>query len=114
MRKNEQSSGYRGEALEILKKANAGIGDKIRLRQKDETLEGILIPVSEYSDGKHVVMKLKSGYNIGVRIAEDTKIEKTGEGTKPAFTTSELPTQDKKLPKVAIISTGGTIRSEEH
>ena len=111
MRKNEQSSGYRGEALEILKKANAGIGDKIRLRQKDETLEGILIPVSEYSDGKHVVIKLKSGYNIGVRIAEDTKIEKTGEGTKPAFTTSELPTQDKKLPKAAIISTGGTIAS---
>ncbi len=111
MRKNEQSSGYRGEALEILKKANAGVGDKIRLTRKDETLEGIVIPVSEYSDGKHIVIKLKSGYNIGVRITEDTKIEKTGEGTKPAFTTSELPKQDKKLPKVAIISTGGTIAS---
>src|SRR4030043_46282 len=111
MRKNEQSSGYRGEALELLKKASAEVGDKIRLTRKDETLEGILIPVSEYSDGKHVVIKLKSGYNIGVRIVEDTKIEKTGEGTKPAFTTSELPTQDKKLPKAAIISTGGTIAS---
>jgi glutamyl-tRNA(Gln) amidotransferase subunit D len=111
MKKNEQSEGYRDEALKLLKKADVEIGDKIRLTREDEVFEGILIPVSEYSDGKHVVIKLKSGYNIGLRITENAKIEKTGEGTKPTFTTSELPKQDKTLPKVAIISTGGTIAS---
>jgi glutamyl-tRNA(Gln) amidotransferase subunit D len=107
----DEDSGYSGEALGILKKAKVEIGDRIRVSNKGRVYEGILIPRSEYGDEKHIVIKLKNGYNIGVRVAEYTQIEKTGAGAKPAFTTPPPPSQDKTLPRATIISTGGTIAS---
>jgi len=107
----EDFSGYKGEALEAIKKAESEIGDRIRITKNGEVYEGILIPRSEYGDEKHIVVKLKSGYNVGIRITSTTKIEKIGKGAKPTFGPSPLPEQNPKLPKVVIISTGGTIAS---
>jgi len=108
---NEESLGYKGEVLKLLKQAKAEVGDIIRIVKNSETYEGILIPRSEYGDDKHIVIKLKTGYNIGIRITPTTKIEKIGAGAKPAFVAPSLPEQKPNLPKVAIISTGGTIAS---
>jgi glutamyl-tRNA(Gln) amidotransferase subunit D len=107
----EENLGYRGIALEAIKKAEAEVGDLIRVTSNGTVYEGILIPRSEYDDEKHVVLKLKNGYNIGISIIPNTKIERTGKGTKPAFSPPPLPKQHEKLPKVTIISTGGTIAS---
>ncbi|MBX5328698.1 MAG: Glu-tRNA(Gln) amidotransferase subunit GatD [Candidatus Bathyarchaeota archaeon] len=107
----QKFSGYRGKALEVIKRAEVQIGDLVRITKNGEVYEGILIPRSEYGDEKHVVIKLKSGYNIGVRITPDTKIERIGKGAKPTFTPPEPPEQNPQLPKVVIISTGGTIAS---
>ena len=104
-------SGYKGKALEAIQKAQAQIGDLIKVTRRDEVYEGILIPRSEYGDEKHVVLKMRNGYNIGIGIAPDTKIEKIGKGTKPTFEPPPLAKQNPQLPKVAIISTGGTIAS---
>jgi glutamyl-tRNA(Gln) amidotransferase subunit D len=76
MSEKTESSGYKGEALSVLKKAGCEIGDVIRVTSNGKAYEGILIPRSEYGDGKHVVVKLKSGYNIGVRITPNVKIKK--------------------------------------
>jgi glutamyl-tRNA(Gln) amidotransferase subunit D len=111
MSEKGKSSGYRGEALEAIKKADAEIGDMISITKNDEAYEGILIPRSEYGDEKHVVIKLKNGYNIGLRITSNTRIERIGRGTKPTFTPPPTPEQNPQLPKVTIISTGGTIAS---
>jgi glutamyl-tRNA(Gln) amidotransferase subunit D len=108
---DEELLGYKGEALKLLKQAKAAVGDILRVKKDNETYEGILIPRSEYGDDKHIVIKLKTGYNIGIKITEATKIEKTGAGTKPTFTAPPLPQQKPNMPKVAIISTGGTIAS---
>jgi glutamyl-tRNA(Gln) amidotransferase subunit D len=107
----EEFSGYKGEAFEAIRKIQADVGDVIRVTQNGEVYEGILIPRSEYGDEKHIVIKLKSGYNVGVHITPDTKIEKIGKGAKPAFAPPPPPEQKPELPKVAIISTGGTIAS---
>jgi glutamyl-tRNA(Gln) amidotransferase subunit D len=107
----EEFPGYKGEALQLLKLVRAEVGDIIRIIKNGETYEGILIPRSEYGDDKHVVIKLKSGYNIGVTITPRTQIEKVGAGIKPTFIPPPLPEQKPGLPKVAIISTGGTIAS---
>lgn len=107
----EEFPGYRGKALQLLKHAEAEIGDVIRIVKDGESYEGILIPRSEYGDETHVVIKLKTGYNVGVRIAENTRIEKVGAGAKPTFIPPRLPEQNPNLPQVAIISTGGTIAS---
>jgi len=111
MNEKQADSGYRGEALEAIRKIGAEIGDVLRITKKGEAFEGILIPRSEYGDEKHVVLKLKNGYNVGIDITSDTKIEKAGKGTKPAFEPPKLPEQKPNLPRVAIISTGGTIAS---
>jgi len=111
MNRKEELSGYKGEALEAIKRAEAEIGDIIRVAKNTEVYEGILIPRSEYDDEKHLVIKLKSGYNIGTRITPNTKIEKIGKGAKPTFAPASLAEQNPELPKVAIISTGGTIAS---
>jgi hypothetical protein len=50
MGKKEKFSGYKGEALEAIKKAEAEIGDVIRITRNGEAYEGILIPRSEYGD----------------------------------------------------------------
>ena len=65
---SEGFPGYRGHALKLLKSAGAEIGDVIRVTKDGESWEGILIPRSESGDEYHVVIKMKSGYNVGVRI----------------------------------------------
>lgn len=108
---DEEFFGYKRDVLQLLKLAKAEIGDIIRIVKDGETYEGILIPRSEYGDDKHIVVKLKTGYNIGVRITPTTQIEKVGVGIKPTFVPPTLPKQKPNLPRVAIISTGGTIAS---
>jgi len=108
---SEEFPGYKGEALNLLKKVGAEIGDIIRITKNGETYEGILIPRSEYGDEKHIIIKLKSGYNVGVHVDPTTQIEKVGAGVKPTFTPPPFPKQKPGLPKIAIVSTGGTIAS---
>ncbi|MEM2589291.1 MAG: Glu-tRNA(Gln) amidotransferase subunit GatD [Candidatus Bathyarchaeia archaeon] len=107
----EELSGYKGLALEILQSIGAEVGDLIRITKAGQVYEGILIPRSEYGDDRHIVIKLRSGYNIGVRLTPNAKVEKVGRGEKPAFVAPPLPEQNPALPNVAIISTGGTIAS---
>jgi len=111
MNEKDDSSGYKGEALEAIRKAGAEIGDLIRITKDGEIYEGILIPRSEYGDKKHIVIKMKTGYNVGVRITSGARAEKIGKGSKPAFVAPAQPEQDEALPRVTIISTGGTIAS---
>lgn len=108
---SEDFPGYRGQILQLLKSVGAEIGDVIRITKNEDIWEGILIPRSEIGDEYHIVIKMKSGYNIGVRIDHSAKVEKVGAGIKPRFTTPPLPEQNRNLPRVAIVSTGGTIAS---
>lgn len=107
----KELAGYRGVALEALKKAGVKAEDQIRIVKDGQTFEGILIPRSEYGDDTHVLIKVKSGYNLGIKVTPATRIERLGAGAKLAFYPPPLPEQKPDLPKVAIISTGGTIAS---
>ena len=108
---SEEFPGYRGHALKLLKSAGAEIGDVIRITKDRKSWEGILIPRSEIGDDQHVVVKMNSGYNVGIRLDRSAQIEKVGEGNKPKFEPPPLPEQNKSLPRIAIVSTGGTIAS---
>ncbi len=103
--------GYRGFALELLRKAKASIGDFIRVTNDGEALEGALLPRSEYSDDKHLLIKLDSGYNVGVLLNSSTEIDVIKAGSQPKFVYSAPKIGGPELGKVAIISTGGTIAS---
>ncbi len=108
---SEKILGYKGTALKALREAGAEIGDQIRITKDGITYEGILIPRSEYGDDRHIVIKIRSGYNIGIKVTSATRIKKIGAEKKPTFIPPTPPEQRLDLPKVTIISTGGTIAS---
>ncbi len=86
-------------------------GDRVRVERRGQTHEGIVLP-STTSD--HLVVKLDSGYNVGVARESasvdvlDTQVYDVEEGS--VAETSSV-TFDEELPTVSLISTGGTIAS---
>lgn len=103
--------GYRGEALDVLRRFNAPIWSDVEIRTDRGVYTGIILPRSETADPHHVVLKLKVGYNIGIaarRIAAVTIL-----GRKEAhykIPEKEFPVDPKK-PAVKLLGTGGTIAS---
>ncbi len=76
-------------------------------------VEGLLMPRYRIeTEENYVVVKLKTGYNVGVRIDSSTKLTLLGAGQQPQFTRPSPPSQKPSLPKVSIVSTGGTIASK--
>ena len=102
---------YRGSAKEFLEKKDIAIGDAVKLTKKNISYIGMLLDRAEDADDKHLVIKLDSGYNIGVNISE-AKIELLEKGLKPKI---ELPPvnleKDHQKMDISIISTGGTVAS---
>ena len=102
--------GYSGKSLSLLKENNAKVGDSIKITS-DLTYSGILMPRYESGDDSHIILKLKSGYNVGINISEIQKIE--------VISSQEIKSEHIKkqkenpsLPKILLISTGGTIASK--
>ncbi len=108
---HEEYSGYKGKALERIREVQAEVGDVLRITKTGRIYEGILIPRAQYGDARNIVVKLKSGYNVGITLTPDTNVEKIGKGKKPTFVPPPTPTESTNLPRVAIVSTGGTIAS---
>ena len=73
--------GYRDKSLELLNKNNIEIGDLIKIIA-DLSYTGILMPRYETSQDSHIVLKLKSGYNIGIELEKIEKIEKISSAEK--------------------------------
>ncbi len=89
---------------------NANPGDIVKITTEDADYEGILMPRPEMLEQGITVIKLDSGYNIGI---DDKKIKKSEVIEKYKAKDEKKPKvqQDKNLPNVTIISTGGTIAS---
>ena len=85
-------------------------GDKVLVEKKDGKVEGTLMPGFEKGE-KNIVLKLKSGYNIGI---DKSKI-KSLKVVKPLSKKHAKHEEIKKkpgLPKITILHTGGTIASK--
>jgi glutamyl-tRNA(Gln) amidotransferase subunit D len=102
--------GYEGNSLEFLKQNQIVVGDAVKLLA-DITYSGIIMPRYEHSDDKHIVLKLKSGYNIGLEISKIEKVEKQ-QVTKKILEIDEKIEKVEGLPKILLLSTGGTIASK--
>ncbi len=101
---------YSGRVADLLRHAGAEEGDSIKVTIGSSERSGVLMPHHEFSDPDVVVLKQRSGYNIGIRVVEGASLEVTSKGAKrerreraPAFS------EGKK--KVAVLGTGGTIAS---
>ncbi len=111
---NNDYFGYRGIVADILREINASVGDRIIIKKKDKVFEGLLMPREKlYGDKPIIVIKLDNGYNVGVRVDKFTEIylkEKRRE--RKSFLRHRIKTQRTDLPKVVLLSTGGTIVSK--
>src|SRR5438445_8229879 len=103
-------TGYRGKGLEFLKKSKIEVGNQVKVHS-DLMYSGIIMPRYEYSDDDHIVIKLKNGYNIGLEIDKIKKIE-LEPSTKTTKENIPKPEIDPALPRILLISTGGTIASK--
>jgi len=104
--------GYRGPARETLARFNVRVWSDVRCTNNaGSVFEGVILPRSETFDDLHIVIKLKTGYNVGVHFDRVVSIEQVG--FKEAV--YKIPEQEfprrPNLPKVTLLGTGGTIAS---
>jgi len=106
---------YSEQVQSFLKKNKIKVGDEVRLVKDKFFYEGILMPRIELGDKNCLVLKLKNGYNIGIKFEKGVKIKKIravlNVGKKSEKGVEEM-IFDKKLPMISIIGTGGTIASK--
>ncbi len=108
---DDKFRGYRGDALETLKRFNVGVWSEVTVASRKGSFEGVILPRSEIEDERHIVLKLTTGYNVGV--ATDQIEEITERGNKEAhykIPEKEFPFDPAK-PNVQLFGTGGTIAS---
>jgi glutamyl-tRNA(Gln) amidotransferase subunit D len=103
--------GYKGAALELLKKYNTRVWGQATIETSRGTFEGTVLPRSENDDDQHIVLKIITGYNIGI----DVKTVKTMKETGYKKANYKIPEKEfpvtPGLPKVKLFGTGGTIAS---
>lgn len=103
--------GYKGRALEVLKHFRAEVWSEVKITTTKGEYTGIILPRSQADDPLHIVLKLRSGYNIGIAAGSVTAVEL--QGRKEAhykIPEKEFP-YDPKKPRVKLLGTGGTIAS---
>ncbi|MDO5835393.1 MAG: Glu-tRNA(Gln) amidotransferase subunit GatD [Methanobacterium sp.] len=102
---------YRGIAKQFLESQNISIGDMISLKKDNVEYQGMLLDRAEDADQLHIVLKMDSGYNVGIAI-EGAEVELLEKGEKPEINLPPLVIQqDPKKKNVSIVSTGGTVAS---
>jgi glutamyl-tRNA(Gln) amidotransferase subunit D len=103
--------GYRDEALATLKAYDAQVWSDVEIRTAKGVFTGIVLPRSETADPHHIVLKLRSGYNVGIEASGVQSI--TVQGRREAhykIPEKEFP-YDPHKPRVKLLGTGGTIAS---
>jgi glutamyl-tRNA(Gln) amidotransferase subunit D len=108
---NESDRGYRGPALAVMRRFGVTVWCEVRAETTRGVFQGLVLPRSETSDDLHLVLKLDSGYNIGVRHDTIRSLERTGyREAHYQIPEREFPS-DPAHPRVKLLGTGGTIAS---
>ncbi|MEI6122913.1 MAG: Glu-tRNA(Gln) amidotransferase subunit GatD [Bacteroidota bacterium] len=103
--------GYKGAALQMLKKFNVRVWGQAEVDTTRGMFKGTVLPRAENDDDQHIVLKVITGYNIGVDITTVTGMIETG------YKKANYKIPEKQFPftpgfpKVKLIGTGGTIAS---
>ncbi len=118
--KKMDTDGYKGRSLELLSEGKVSVGDTISIQTKNNQFTGILMPRYELADKNHLVIKLRSGYNVGIKTSNIQSIFRIMQESGQTISTRRIKNEHLKeklkevelLPKIALISTGGTIASK--
>jgi len=108
---SEAFKGYRSPTLELLAEQAAPVWSQVILHTTRGDFSGLILPRSETADAEHIVLKLDTGYNIGVRWDTVQKINVYGrKEANYQIPEKEFPFDPQK-PRVKLFGTGGTIAS---
>jgi len=103
--------GYRGEALSLLKAHGVRVWTDAEVQTTRGAFKGIILPRSETADDRHIVLKLRNGYNVGIAVVTITAIKEIGyKEAHYKIPEKEFPCDPRK-PRVKLFGTGGTIAS---
>ena len=70
--------GYKGEALALLQKYSVRVWGTAEIKTTRGDFAGTILPRAEFDDDKHIVMKIITGYNIGIDTDTITEMKETG------------------------------------
>jgi len=103
--------GYKGDALEVLKKYQTRVWGQAEIDTTRGHFNGTILPRAENDDDKHIVVKIPTGYNIGVDVRTITGMKEVGyKKANYKIPEKEFPITPG-LPSVKLFGTGGTIAS---
>jgi len=102
---------YRGVGRALLERFGVSVWSDVEVDTSRGHFRGIILPRSETADNEHVVLKLSSGYNVGIAVSAVQRI--TPRGRREAH--YKIPEKQfpvgKEKPNVTLLGTGGTIAS---
>ncbi len=102
---------YKGKAKKLLSSFDVGVWSEVILKTEKASFEGIILPRHRTLPQDHIVLKLKTGYNVGIALDKIKKIEKIGlKKAHYQIPESTFP-EDPAKPRVILLGTGGTIAS---
>lgn len=103
--------GYRGAALAALKEYNIRVWSDTEVTTTRGDFRGIVLPRAENDDDQHVVLKLATGYNVGLAVDTITGMKECGyREAHYKIPEQEFPVSENK-PYIKLFGTGGTIAS---
>ncbi len=108
---NDIYKGYREPVLSVLKSNEVKVWSDVEMHTSRGKFIGIILPRSETADNRHVVLKLRNGYNVGIAVETIESISETAhKEAHYKIPEKEFPF-DAGKPKVKLLGTGGTIAS---
>ncbi|HJM17517.1 MAG TPA: Glu-tRNA(Gln) amidotransferase subunit GatD [Candidatus Poseidoniia archaeon] len=96
-------------AKKFIRDNGAEVHDRVRIETGSLTYEGLILPKHNFSEENIIIIKLDNGYNIGIS-TEDAKMSVISKAKKKDIVVDSKK-ENKKLPNISILGTGGTIAS---
>ncbi len=103
---------YSEELQELFKRKRISIGDSIGVKAEGVDITGELMPRTDVGDADTLVIKLSSGYNIGISKRNIKDVRLVSPAAEKAAITLAPVKKNSKLPTISILHTGGTIASK--
>lgn len=110
--RTDQFQGYRGAARTALETFGIGVWSEVEIENdQGSVFTGVILPRSENADDLHIVVKMFTGYNVGIAV------DRIKRATELGYKKAVYKIPEKAFPfdpgkkNVTLLGTGGTIAS---
>jgi len=108
---SEVRNGYRAEGLATLRRFGLQVWHDVELDTSRGRFRGIILPRSEFDDSLHLVLKLPTGYNVGIDVRTIHSVRVLGRREAHYKIPEKAFPSSPHKPDVKLLGTGGTIAS---